>query len=37
VYHKADPVNRCQDGRHVKFNIRKEDEEELIEISIEKV
>lgn len=37
VYHKADPVNRCQDGRHVKFNISKENEEKSIEISIAKV
>jgi len=38
VYRKANLANRCQDDRHIKFNIKKDDEEEkCIEISIEEV
>lgn len=37
VYHKANLVNRCQDDRHIKFNIRKDNEEKSIEISVEEV
>ncbi|MDP4268181.1 MAG: hypothetical protein Q8880_12180 [Bacteroidota bacterium] len=37
VYHKANLANRCQDDRHVKFNIQRVDEEKSVEISIEEV
>ena len=37
VFHRANLVSRCQDDRHIKFNIKKDDEEEKIEISIEAI
>lgn len=37
VFHRANIACRCQDDRHIKFNIKKDDEEEKIEISIEAI
>ncbi|OGI22962.1 MAG: hypothetical protein A2287_03270 [Candidatus Melainabacteria bacterium RIFOXYA12_FULL_32_12] len=37
VFRKANLINRCQDDRHVKFNIQKDNEDKCIEISIEEV
>ncbi len=37
VFHKANFACRYQDNRHIKFNIKKNDEEKSVEISIEKV
>lgn len=37
VYHRPNLLSRCQDDRHIKFNIKKDDEEKSIEISIEEV
>lgn len=37
VFHRANLECRHQDDRYVKFNIKKNDEEKYIEISIEKV
>lgn len=37
AYRSANLVNRCQDDRHVKFIIEKDNVEQNIEISIEKV
>ena len=37
VYHSANLANRCQDDRHIKFNLKKGDEEKSVEISIEEI
>lgn len=37
VYRRANIHNRCQDDRHVNFNIKNEREEKSIDISIEEV
>ena len=37
VYRKPNLINRCQDDRHIKFNIQKDNEEKCIDISIEEV
>ena len=37
VYRSANIVNRCQDDRHIKFNLIKDNEEKSIIIRIEEV
>ncbi len=35
TFHRANFASRCEDDRHIKFNIKKDDEEKSVEISIE--
>jgi len=37
VYRSANLAQRCQDDRHIKFNIKKDVEETCVDISVEEV